>query len=229
MKNKGLQQTSRPSAMRRRPRMPDQGDVWLLTFADVITLLLAFFVMLLTISEVNEGKMEELKEGLSQSVTKSPVDTPLKDIKTMVENAFELNGVTDLTEVEINKDGVSIELNNVLLYPSGQATLSGDALDVIESLARSLQPYIKEHYEIWVEGHTDDIPIHNEKFDSNWELSASRATNIVKAFLSQNIAADQLVASGFADSRPKTTDLELSIQQKRELDRRVVIHIKRVH
>ena len=56
MKNKDLQHTSKPTAMRRRPRMQDQGDVWLLTFADVITLLLAFFVMLLTISEVNEGK-----------------------------------------------------------------------------------------------------------------------------------------------------------------------------
>mgnify|MGYP003385544997 CR=1 FL=1 len=168
-------------------------------------------------------------EGLSQSVTKSQVDTPLSDIKTMVENAFELNGVSDLTEVEINKDGVSIELNNVLLYPSGQSTLSGNALDVIQSLARSLEPYIKEHYEIWVEGHTDDIPIHTEKFDSNWELSASRATNIVKAFLSQNIEADQLIASGFADSRPKATDLELTVQEQRDMNRRVVIHIKRVH
>ena len=229
MQDNELKPMRRPTAMRRRPRRPDQEEVWLLTFADVITLLLAFFVMLLTISEVNEGKMEALKEGLSQSVTKGQIDTPLKDIKTMVENAFELNGVSNLTQVEINKDGVSIELNNVLLYPSGQSSLSGNALEVIQSLARSLEPYIKQHYEIWVEGHTDDIPIHTDKFDSNWELSASRATTIVKAFLSQGISADQLVASGFADSRPKETDLELSLQEEREMNRRVVIHIKRVH
>ncbi|WP_422381087.1 OmpA/MotB family protein [Marinicellulosiphila megalodicopiae] len=215
--------------MRRRPRAADNGDDWLLTYADVITLLLAFFVMLLTITDVNEGKMEALKEALSENITKGEVNTPLKDIETMVENAFALKGASEFTEVEINQDGISIELNNVLMYPSGQATLSGNALDIIESLGRSIQPYIKDHYEIWIEGHTDDIPIHTEKFDSNWELSSIRAINIVQALLAQGIDANQLVAVGFADSRPKKTDLVLTQQEQRNMNRRVVIHIKRVY
>ena len=78
-----------------------------------------------------------------------------------------------------------------------------------------------------VEGHTDDVPIHTEKYPSNWELSSVRATNIVKYLLAQGIEKERLKAAGYADSRPKEGIDNLPLNQQRQGNRRVVVFVKR--
>jgi len=78
-----------------------------------------------------------------------------------------------------------------------------------------------------VEGHTDDVPIHTEKFPSNWELSSVRATNVVRYLLAQGIEKERLKAAGYADSRPKENSQNLTINQQREGNRRVVVFVRR--
>ena len=80
---------------------------------------------------------------------------------------------------------------------------------------------------IEVEGHTDDLPIATEKFPSNWELSAARATGVVKYLLASGIEKERLKASGFADSKPKADIEGASIDEQRVANRRVVVSIRR--
>lgn len=78
-----------------------------------------------------------------------------------------------------------------------------------------------------VEGHTDDVPIHTEKFPSNWELSSVRATNVVKYLLAQGIEKERLKAAGYADSRPKEQEQAMPIEEQRQANRRVVVFVRR--
>ena len=78
-----------------------------------------------------------------------------------------------------------------------------------------------------VEGHTDDLPISNEQFPSNWELSSARATGVVKYLLESGIEKERLKASGYADSRPKEGLDDLPLNEQRKANRRVVVSIRR--
>lgn len=213
------------NVMRRKPRLDNEGDTWLLTFSDVITLLLAFFVMILNVSDINQGKVEALKEGLSQGFNQEKVATPLNDLKEEIQQVLET--YNNQSEVVINDKGVNIEFSNVALYQSANANIQPSAISMLQQLAEKLKPHLKQHYIIDIQGHTDDVPIHNATYDSNWELSANRATNIVKLFVSQGINPEKMKATGFADSRPKTTDTNLELNQRRAQNRRVVIEIRR--
>ena len=219
---------TRVTAMRRRPRLGDDGgEGWLITFADVVTLLLAFFVMIISVSEMNAGKIEALKEGLAETIGNREVKTPLKDIESGWQSVINARNLQDHTEVTIDDEGVFLEFNNISLYESGSATIQETALPLLNDVASIIQGNLGANYVVEIEGHTDDVPIHNEKYDSNWELSSNRATNIVKHFQSLGIDPGQMKASGYADSRPKTEDESLSIPERRALNRRIIIRVSR--
>ena len=100
-------------------------------------------------------------------------------------------------------------------------------MPLLEKVSAIIRDTSHETHMIEVEGHTDDIPIANEQFPSNWELSAARATHVVKYLMSQGVAKERLKASSFADSRPKKTDSAQSIEQQRAANRRVVVQVRR--
>lgn len=215
------------TAFRRRPRLDDEGDSWLITYSDVVTLLLAFFVMILSVSDLNQGKVEALKEGLAESVSKKAVQTPLKDISEGWQDVIDQQQLADFAEVTIDDKGVLLEFSNFSMYGSGSADITDNALPILDEVAGVIRNNLQGYYVVEIEGHTDDVPIHNEKYDSNWELSSNRATNIIKYFQQLGIQADQMKASGYADSRPKVTDPTIPVEQQREQNRRILIRVRR--
>jgi len=212
---------------RRRPNFDDSSSSWLITYSDAITLLLAFFVMILAVSDLNQGKVEALKEGLSQVITNEDKPTPFTDIKTGLEQYIQQQGLQDQLSVVLDNKGVKVEFANVALYDSGSADIKADALPLLQEVSRVIRETSHSTHMIEVEGHTDDLPISTEQFPSNWELSSARATNVVKYLLSAGLEKQRLKASGFADSRPKQTDADSSIDQQREANRRVVVFVRR--
>jgi chemotaxis protein MotB len=218
------------SAMRRRPQLISDSSEWLITYSDVITLLLAFFVMLIAVSDINQGKVELLNEALAESVTNSEVETPLQDLYNASLRALEKHNMADSSELSIDKHGIKLELPSLDMYESASAQLNENAIAFLKDFAAENNPIIKDFYLIEIEGHTDDTPIHTSVYDSNWELSAARATNVVKYFIEENMIPKQLKASGFADSRPKQLIEGLdgdALKIARSINRRVVIHIRR--
>lgn len=110
-----------------------------------------------------------------------------------------LDGLGDNIDVIVNEESVSFRINNEILFTSGQADLMPSGLEVLTRLAEVLA---RNDYQIAVEGHTDPVPIQNDRFPSNWELSTGRATSVLRHLQSQGIPASRLRATGYADTRP---------------------------
>lgn len=212
---------------RRRPSFDDSSSSWLVTYSDAITLLLAFFVMILSVSDLNQGKIESLKEGLAEVISSEQLETPFSDIKQGLDDYVAQHGLEEQVSVTLDPKGVQVEFANVALYDSGSADLKSDATPLLQELSRVIRDVSHGSHTIEVEGHTDDLPIATAQFPSNWELSAARATGVVKYLLASGIEKERLKASGFADSKPKENLDVLSLADQRVANRRVVVSIRR--
>lgn len=215
------------SLRRRRPNFDDSSSSWLVTYSDVITLLLAFFVMILAVSDLNQGKVEALQEGISEMMTGEAPPTPFTDIKEGLEQLIAEQGLADQVSVTLDQKGVKVEFANIALYASGSADIKQGSLPTLNQVTQVIRETSHKTHMVEVEGHTDDVPINTEKFPSNWELSSSRATNVVKYLLAQGIEKERLKAAGYADSRPKENIGSLSLEQQRQANRRIVVFIRR--
>jgi chemotaxis protein MotB len=232
---------------RRRPEREDNDshDRWLVSYADFITLLFAFFVVMYAISQLNEGKYRLLSEALTQAFKpdgaqpdrrppapqgaapgevggRGPdgqADAGMQAIARDLINALDplvKGGQVRVTESGL---GISVEINASVLFASGEAELQPSALSVLASVANVLAPLPND---VEVEGHTDNAPIATPRFPSNWELSTARASSVVRLFIDQGVAPVRLAAVGYADTRnisPNTTP------EGRAQNRRVTIMI----
>ena len=121
---------------RRRPNFDDSSSSWLVTYSDAITLLLAFFVMILAVSDLNQGKIESLKEGLAEVISSENNATPFTEIKQGLDEYVEKNGLADQVTVTLDPRGIQVEFANVALYDSGSAQLKPDAQPMLQELGR---------------------------------------------------------------------------------------------
>jgi len=210
-------------------QLSDQDDNgWLVTYSDAITLLLAFFVILVSVSEVNEGRLQELEQGITSITNTTKTSMPFSELKKDITSVLEKNNMAELVDVSIDKKGIKIEFSNKALYGSGDAEIKSQMLPVIDQIADVIHNSNVKNQQIEIEGHTDDIPINTLLYPSNWELSSARAVVIVKRLEQQGVEKNKLKAVAYADSRPK---VELSttkdIHAARAANRRAVIYIRR--
>lgn len=181
----------------------EDDDSWQVSYLDIITILLGFLVILLSFSDLNDGEPFSVSDLFKSSLNETEfITTPIENIKE------ELEGLL-APEIEQGKLEIFRELNDVRirfksddLYSSGSATLENEASEILNRVLAAFRIISYSDFEIDVEGHTDNVPISSANFDSNWELSTSRASNIVKYFSEMGIAQERLKASGYADSRP---------------------------
>ena len=213
----------------------DNPERWLVSYADFITLLFAFFVVVYAISSVNEGKYRVLSNSLGAAFGKgnapSPSVPPAPDSSGMPERPKPLSlqkqrsheaalrhekeqmtGMArDLLKalaplvsqgkvrVTQNSRGVSIEINASVLFAQGEARLTAESIQALRAVALVLKD---DTHAIQVEGHTDSVPISNVLFPSNWELSAVRASSVVRLFMDSGIADSRLLAVGHGSNLP---------------------------
>ncbi len=181
----------------------EDDDSWQVSYLDIITILLGFLIILLSFSDLNDGEPFSVSDLFKSSLNETEfITTPIENIKE------ELEGLL-APEIEQGKLEIFRELNDVRirfksddLYSSGSATLENEASEILNRVLAAFRIISYNDFEIDVEGHTDNVPISSANFDSNWELSTSRASNIVKYFSEMGIAQERLKASGYADSRP---------------------------
>lgn len=225
--------------MSRRKRIrheSDNTDRWMVSYADFVTLLFAFFVVMYAMSSVNEGKYRVLsgsmtavfkvtpkspdpiqigKENKAISSSKPSIEVikPIKILpKTQRVYAREMKQIAEtvsgsvqplidqgLIKVTRNKLWVEIEMNSKILFSSADSELEEEAFPALKALAQVLK---KIPNSIDVEGHTDNLPINNELFPSNWELSAARAASVVHLFTRYGVNPRRLSSIGYAEFRP---------------------------
>jgi chemotaxis protein MotB len=207
---------------RRRTADKENLDRWLLTYADLITLLLAFFIVMYSISRVDAQKFRQVSKALSGALkggdnlvvkNEDEITLPgngvfkighLNHIGQLIENKFlkvlEETGQEAKVSTEITERGLVIHIMESALFRMGSAQLEGQARATLDLIAEEI---INIPNHIRIEGHTDDIPIKTDKYPSNWELSSARATEVVRYMIeTYHLAPDRLSALGYGEFRP---------------------------
>lgn len=206
--------------MDRRP--PVEDEPWLLSYADLITNLLVFFVMLLTAAELSPTKMQAIQTQLSG------VEQPqsLAAIQKEIDERIEAEGLQALVSTQLTDDGLKLSLNSGVVFDSGKAGIKNAITAVLDSMLGTLAPYA-QRYKFAVEGHTDSRPISGGAFASNWELSTARANAVRQRLEGAGVPAGTIRVEGYADTKPlPPAVLEgLSEDEKLARHRRVVLRI----
>ena len=241
-------------ARKKREDPHENHERWLVSYADFITLLFAFFVVMYALSTVNEGKYRILSDSLIQAFRNVTINTssPMQAIAppipaavpkpAIVQNRAQeaakakqrdkmRNVAKEILEVMAplieqgkvrvleTSRGVTIEINDSILFSPGQAILQPAVVKAMRAVADVLVP---TDFPITIEGHTDNVPIKTVQFPSNWELSAVRATTVLRLFADAGVSPERLTAIGYADTRPVEPNL---LADGRARNRRVSILI----
>jgi chemotaxis protein MotB len=223
------------TTMRNR-RKSDRGRVsherWLVSYADFITLLFAFFVVLYAFSKADQKKQSEMAAAVNtafktlsvmpgeQHTTSRTSQAPeamnaflnaemvspakarddLEQMRHQLIQSLSKEISQQSISVEMTREGLVISLREAGFFNSGSATPRPESLPILRQIADRLN---RSPYDMRVEGHTDNVPIHTAEFESNWELSSARATHIARIFLElKAITPERLSAAGFAEFHP---------------------------
>lgn len=207
----------------------EEGEEWMTTYADAITLLMCFFVMMLTFAEFDIPAFEEAAAAIKDKIGSKDEASPTEQMKIDVEDVVFQMQADRAVQVTKDTKGVVIELASSAFYKPGSAELREEAIPVLEKIAQTISAPRYATYNIQIEGHTDDEPISTEKFPSNWELSTARAATVVRFLIDREfVDAIKLSASGFADQKPKVPNLDANgnpIPENRATNRRTSIRI----
>ncbi|MDE2121306.1 MAG: flagellar motor protein MotD [Betaproteobacteria bacterium] len=244
---------------RRQQHEHENHERWLVSYADFITLLFAFFVVMYSISSVNEGKYKVLSKTLVAAFTGQPsrampveaadgVGGPprlvqLPPLPTAGEQSAGARRAHDAlrqrlaqiahdlaerlsrqvgegqVQVRLTPQGVVIDIHDNVLFASGSAQLGAGAQGVLQQISQVLA---RLPYQFQVNGYTDDQPIHNSEFASNWELSVMRSLQVLNTLVGQGVAPQQLVAAGYGQYHPVASN---ATAEGRAANRRVSIVI----
>lgn len=205
-----------------------EDDDWLVTYSDMVTLLLTFFVMLVSISRVDVVLFEQVKAGISKGVGKKDITTPVEALKIDVEDTIQTMKIDDIVGLGTDNRGIVIDFASAAFFEPGSATIRAEALPILERIAATLQSDLYSNFQVEVAGHTDDVPINTPQFPSNWELSALRATNVVREFEDEGVAKDRLKAIAYADVVPLVPNKDAlgnPDPEAQEINRRIAVHV----
>lgn len=210
---------------------PEEQD-WLQTYADAITLLMAFFVMLVSFSKVELPQFEAVQAGIKEELggQETKADTPIFELhakmRQVVQTVPEIPA--EQADVAFDDEGVVIDFASGSFFARGSARLTETAQLVLGKLRRELSVPPYDLFNVDVEGHTDDVPIRTDAFPSNWELSAARAAAVVRHLIGEGMDRTRLKAAGYADTKPKLPNRDLMgepIPENRAENRRVSIRL----
>lgn len=231
----------------RRRKKDDDVDTgsWLDTYADTITLLLTFFILLYSISAVDSQKLKQLSKALQGSLGGSTAVTELKNIDDLkvdvkdaakdaakdakdtkedltkkVNEAINKNSLNNVIKVREEERGIVLQLDETILFDSGRDALKQTSIAVLDTITKLVNDVDND---ILVEGHTDNIPIHNSRFASNWDLSTSRAVSVVSYFVeNKGIKPTRFSVKGYGEFKPLVPN---DTAENRSINRRVDILI----
>ena len=214
----------------------DVVDGWMGTYGDMVTLLMAFFVMLYSASDPDPGKYEEIAESMKEAFSKQDVENEFKNLHESLEDIIEKKKLENAVEIKLGPNGILIQIPGSSMFASGSADIMTDMAPVIVEISTAITQLLDESsyhdYMIEVEGHTDDQPIgkDSEIFSSNWDLSAIRATGIVELLYNSGIEMNKLKPIARAESIPLLPNRDengIPIPENRAKNRRVVIKVNK--
>ena len=223
---------------RRASKSHVSHERWLVSYADFITLMFAFFVVLYSSATANQKKQAQMASSINEAfhalgifpgsarkpalangpsgtdkpvmpmnivmgedvLAPAPVREDLNRIRRELTQTLSNEVAGHTVSIEMGRDGLVISLREAGFFASGSAAPKPQTLPILRQIAASLA---NTSYDVRIEGHTDNVPIHTGEFASNWELSTARATSITRVFLDQRlIPPDRLSTAGYAEFHP---------------------------
>ncbi len=224
--------------LRKRRRKDRGAPKWMVTYADMVTLILVFFILLFSMSQIDLEKFEALAESFrsskifEQSPSPIPMENPAEntdakqsglqmdesdekeeeqdtseqdkdsadDLLRQVTAFLDKNDLNNVVTASQTEEGVVLTLQEKVLFDSGEADIIEDGevlLDKVNILLNTISNDVR------IEGHTDNRPISNYRFPSNWELSSARASRVVRYLIDNgDVEKDRFSAAGYGDTRP---------------------------
>jgi chemotaxis protein MotB len=227
---------------RRKLKAHDQHrDRWLVSYADFITLLFAFFVVLYSAAQVDKRRAAQVAtaiqtafhqtgslpppaaNGRSPQLPNAPLtsDDPQQALKKQIEQTLSGEIANGDVAVRSSPEGLIISLREVGFFDTGSAEIKASSQVAFARMAEILR---QNGSDIRIEGHTDNVPIHNSKFSSNWDLSTARATATIRLLIRYKLNPDRMAAAGYAEFHPIATN---DTAEGRANNRRVDIVVPR--
>lgn len=190
----------------------DWSSNWIITYSDMITIILCFFILFFTATSKEMSMLAKIKDSLSSQVDElssqlSTLTNVENDTDTTEEDFIAFlkeNDLLDQVKLVNNKNGLLIRFNDSILFDSGKANITETGYFVLNQIGDKLHAI---NNDVVVEGFTDNVPIHTDEYPSNWELSVARAIQVVK-FLTEekSIEEDRISVSGFGEREPIDTN-----------------------
>ena len=215
--------------------------MWMATFGDMMSLLLTFFILLVSFSSIQETKFHEAVGSLQGALgvlsqlpkvpVKMDIDKPTKrgdsdsdglnkQVEKLKEKIAALKENGKSVNVSRSEKGLAIRLDDQTLFDPGKADLRGGADEILTLVAGTLAEFPNA---VRIEGHTDNLPIHTEQFPSNWELSAARAAAVLRFFQERGLDPRRMSAVGMGEWRPLASNDSAAERQR---NRRVEIFME---
>jgi chemotaxis protein MotB len=191
-------------------------DRYLITYADLITLLLGLFIILYAISNIDIQKYEKMMSSMghifgganviNSETTGNKISVePIDELKNELNSIIEKHNSGNSISVERNERGLTLHILDDILFPSGSAELNSGSKEILSKLAAIIKNLPND---IRVEGHTDNIPIKTAQYPSNWHLSVTRALNTAYYLIdSENLNPDKVAIVGYAEYQPIESNL----------------------
>jgi chemotaxis protein MotB len=202
---------SRPLSRAQSDSSGDKRDRWLISYADLVTLLFALFVVLYAAADhkraraVADAIASQFGDSPASRSVRSgqgvlPADKALVSTRESIDHAFASNArLSARARISTSERGIIVSLAEAGFFAPGDADMRDDATDVVDALADALK---NSSAPIRVEGHTDSVPIATQRYPSNWALSAGRASSVLSRLVQRGIPPTRVSIAGFAGERP---------------------------
>lgn len=204
-------------------------DVWLISYADLMTLLFGFFVLMYTLANQDDkDQWEKVRREFAQYFGGAYVN-PYAEMAEEIKKVFEDTPFVDEIDIVETDNGLEVTFRSTVLFDSGRSTLNPEAREPMKVLVDVITERMSEFgFRLYIEGHTDDVPISTAFYPSNWELSAKRATSVLRLFEENNVNPRRIQAIAYGESRPLVPNRDedgFSIHENQARNRRVVLRL----
>ncbi len=207
----------------------ENQDAWLITYADLITQLMCFFVILVMISNPNPQKLGEVAKSLASGFVPDMVETPYAGLFKATESWIETQGVAADAAVSYSTRGVVIDLSGDLLFGPGNALPSPEAKARLTAFAERMKALPMDHTRFLIEGHTDDTPPAG-LYPSSWELSAARAATVARLLAEAGLPPERIQTQAYGAFKPLLPNLDADkhpIDANRKKNNRVIVRVEK--
>lgn len=215
-------------------------ETWLIPYADLLTLLLALFIVLFAASTIDAQKYNALRDALNAAFDGGTIgimdqeapeivqlevprtDRDLRDLEKQLNDYIEDNDLSMVLATTIEDFSLTLTIRDYVMFDSGRADVRPEFIYVINEISNIVEEF--PAYNIVVSGHTDNIPISSSQFQSNWDLSSARALNFMKLLLqNDSIRAERFSMAGYGEYRPVASN---DTAEGRALNRRVEVNFR---